>query len=265
MVTNTTVDPAAATFAAFAPYYERFARDYRHDKWMRGVQQLALAHGLRGRDVLDVGCGTGKSLGPLLEDGYRVVGCDLSPEMLDVARELHPGVELHEADMRCLPRIGSFSWITCMNDALNFMLEDGDLAATFTSMAELLRAGGLITFDINSPGGHRRSFEGTWVVRDRDTYMCWEGRGCHGDDPVIGVSDVVVFSREDDGWRRTDCPHRERLWSHDDVVAAAGAAGLEVAARYGQRPGCILEAEVDDGRHHKVVYVLRKRAGSSAG
>lgn len=38
--------------------------------------------------ILDLGCGTGLSSRPLFERGYRVVGVDLSPEMLEQARTL---------------------------------------------------------------------------------------------------------------------------------------------------------------------------------
>lgn len=68
-----------------APTYDRLAPLTRGMR-RRAVQQLALE---RGEVVLDVGCGTGLTfeaiedrIGP---DG-RLVGLELSPEMLDVAR-----------------------------------------------------------------------------------------------------------------------------------------------------------------------------------
>jgi SAM-dependent methyltransferase len=80
--------------------------------------------------VLDVGCGTGKSLLPLVRRGYDGAGCDLSPAMLSRARSALPEVPLHRADMRALPRsIGVFDWITCLDDALNYLLGDDDLAS----------------------------------------------------------------------------------------------------------------------------------------
>jgi SAM-dependent methyltransferase len=53
--------------------------------------------------ILDVGCGTGRLLAPLLEDGFDVDGCDASADMIDRARERAPHATLwvsplHELD-----------------------------------------------------------------------------------------------------------------------------------------------------------------------
>src|SRR3954468_22380845 len=101
-----THDPAAEAYATLAPFYDLFTAGHRHDLWLRRLERIALACGLRGRRALDVARGTGKSLAPLLELGYDATGCDLAPEMLDVARRRLPeGVELHAADMRELPAL----------------------------------------------------------------------------------------------------------------------------------------------------------------
>jgi hypothetical protein len=60
--------------------------------------------------------------------GYDGAGCDVSADMLSVAHATLPEVPLHRADMRSLPRrIGVFDWITCLDDALNYLLGDDSL------------------------------------------------------------------------------------------------------------------------------------------
>jgi SAM-dependent methyltransferase len=108
------------------------------------LERLAREHGLSGRRVLDVACGTGKSLLPLVRRGYEGSGCDLSAGMLERAGAALPGAPLHRADMRALPRrLGTSDWITCLDDTLNYLLGDDDLARALASMAGLLRPGGL--------------------------------------------------------------------------------------------------------------------------
>ncbi len=51
-----------------------------------------------GVRLLDVACGTGGHL-PFLKDRYEVEGLDLSEEMLRIARENHPDIPFHLADM----------------------------------------------------------------------------------------------------------------------------------------------------------------------
>ena len=72
--------------------------------WRRRAARLT---GLKaGNWALDVACGSGKltaQLARVAGDGGRVVGLDFSPEMLEVARRDHPGLEFVEGDALKLP------------------------------------------------------------------------------------------------------------------------------------------------------------------
>jgi SAM-dependent methyltransferase len=51
------------------------------------------------RQALDVGCGSGRLTTVLTGAGYRVVGLDVSPGMLALARERYPGSHFIQADI----------------------------------------------------------------------------------------------------------------------------------------------------------------------
>ena len=53
--------------------------------------------------ALDAACGTGRHAAYLAQLGHQVIGVDSSPEMLAVAREKLPDVEIHLADLNALP------------------------------------------------------------------------------------------------------------------------------------------------------------------
>src|SRR5438445_9097917 len=103
---------------------------------MTTIEQLARRHGLRGSRLLDVACGTGKSLEPFVRRGFTAVGCDLSTPMLDVAAaKLGPPVRLERHDLRELPRLGAFDLVCCLDDALNYLLPSDELGAALAGLA----------------------------------------------------------------------------------------------------------------------------------
>jgi len=87
--------------------YGGFVRRLNHR-----LLERALARGLsgvrRGGVVLDAPCGTGVLAGFLRGLGFHVLGADISPAMLDVAKERGPVVGHVRADLERLPlRAGS--------------------------------------------------------------------------------------------------------------------------------------------------------------
>jgi demethylmenaquinone methyltransferase / 2-methoxy-6-polyprenyl-1,4-benzoquinol methylase len=72
--------------------------------WRRRAARETGLHA--GGAALDVACGSGKltaELARLAGPGGRVVGLDFSPQMLEVARRDHPGLEFVEGDALELP------------------------------------------------------------------------------------------------------------------------------------------------------------------
>jgi len=63
---------------------------------------LASSSGDRRLPVLDVGCGPGRVAGLLHDRGLDVIGVDLSPAMIEVARRDHPGPNYRVGSMTSL-------------------------------------------------------------------------------------------------------------------------------------------------------------------
>ena len=59
--------------------------------------------GLSGAErILDLGCGSGVFSGRLAKAGLRVTGVDISPKLIEIARERQPGVEFAVGDAEAL-------------------------------------------------------------------------------------------------------------------------------------------------------------------
>jgi len=255
-------DSAAAAYAGLAPFYDALTRAYEHDRWLAELERLARRHGLRGRRVLDVGCGTGKSLRPLLDRGYEGTGVDVSAEMLDRARQnLPPHADLREADMRALPDLGEFDLVTCLDDGVNYLLDPDDLHDAIASMARALAPHGVLVFDVNALNTHRSAYRSAWVTEEDGLFLCWNGKGVDEDAPGDpGTASVEVFERGPDGrWERSATTHRQRHWSRAEILAAFDDAGLVPAAIAGQHVGARLDDHADELAHNKIVYVARPK------
>jgi demethylmenaquinone methyltransferase/2-methoxy-6-polyprenyl-1,4-benzoquinol methylase len=132
---------ARTLFAPLGPTYDRYARllSFGQDpRWRAFLVSRIPSDATR---VLDVATGTGAVALQLAADGHMVVGIDQSPEMLAVARERLPGVELHEGRAESLPFAdGEFDALTF---TYLFRYVD-DVAATIRELARVVKPGGVI-------------------------------------------------------------------------------------------------------------------------
>ena len=73
--------------------------------------------------ILDIGCGTGHHASSLAEKGYNVVGIDISPSMINKAKENYPNIDFKVDDAlntMAFPA-NSFTHITCMYFTIYYM------------------------------------------------------------------------------------------------------------------------------------------------
>src|SRR3954464_12043707 len=170
-------DPAVAAYELLAPFYDLYTHDYAHEDLLGEIEAIALEHGLGGRRLLDVGCGTGKSFVPMLARGYEVTACDISPGMVERAREAGgaAGAHVFVADARELPDVGPFDLAVALDDALNYLLSDEELSMVFDGAERNLRPGGLLVFDLNSLLTYRQFFTRDVATEVGDAFFCWRG------------------------------------------------------------------------------------------
>jgi SAM-dependent methyltransferase len=257
---TSTPDHPGAAYDRLAPHYDEFTAGYAYERWISAIEDHAAALGLRGRRALDLGCGTGSSTAPLLARGYSVVACDISPGMIREARRKYPRYadSFEVADMRHLPELGEFDLVLCLDDAVNYLLRQQDLEATFRCVARALSPTGIFAFDLNSVYTYRTAFAQAMVKEGDDVFMAWKGETSPQFRPGgIGAATVEIFSRRGDGlWERSAMRHVQRHHPPHAVRAALWSAGLRCET-FGQHPGAQLEDDFDEERHIKVVYFAR--------
>jgi SAM-dependent methyltransferase len=120
--------------------------------WQLPESELQVLGDVRGRDVLEFGCGAAQWSIALHRLGARVTGIDLSTQQLEHARELmrSAGAEfpLVHGNAEATPFAdASFDIVFCDFGAMTF----ADPRRTVPEAARLLRGGGLLAFCMNTP------------------------------------------------------------------------------------------------------------------
>ncbi|WGF87881.1 class I SAM-dependent methyltransferase [Marinivivus vitaminiproducens] len=113
-----------------------------------------------GGRLLDLCCGTGQLIAPLLARGYAVTGLDYSADMLRFAAENAPGAEFVQGDARDFTFERRFDGVFCTSASLNHMMSLDDLGRVFASVRRCLVDGGVFVFDVNHPAQLLRYWRG---------------------------------------------------------------------------------------------------------
>lgn len=250
---------ALDAYEALASSYDTFTADYEYDGWLTAIESWAVAAGLRGRRLLDVACGTGKSFLPMVARGYSVSACDISPTMVAEAQRKAPHVDVVVADMRALAFRSSFDLVTCLDDAFNYLLSEDDLAGALRGIAKALVPGGVLVFDTNSLRTYRSTFSEDFAVRSNGETFIWRGQA----DPWFESGGIATATLEVVGSHLPLSRHIQRHWPVDALRAACEAAGFVGVRFRGQMTGGRLMGDPDELTHTKVVC-LAKRADGSA-
>ena len=113
----------------------------------------------QGGHVLELACGSGRVLVPLAQAGHRVVGIDVSPHMLELAREklMTAGPEtmararLVQGDMRGFTLSTRFDLAVIAVKSFAYLVDRVDQQHVLAAVAEHLRPGGVLAMDLMHP------------------------------------------------------------------------------------------------------------------
>jgi SAM-dependent methyltransferase len=162
------ISDVQASYDRVADEYVRHIYDELRHKPLDRQLLDRFADGMRGAGlVCDLGCGPGQVARYLHEHGAAVCGVDLSPGMVERARQLNPGIEFRLGDMRSLDvPDGAWAGIAAFYAIVN--LPPAELAQALREMWRVLRPGGLLllTFHIGEEVSHVEDLWGHAVCLD---------------------------------------------------------------------------------------------------
>ena len=161
-----------SAYEALAGCYDELTYDIRYEKTLTFFERLCAREQVQPHLVLDLACGTGSLSMLLAGRGYRVIGADLSEDMLAEAerkaRELPEGSRPFFIcqPMQRLRLAEPVDAVICALDSLNYLTRPDDCRKTLRRVYNALKSGGLFVFDINTP--HKAARSGRAGISGRD-------------------------------------------------------------------------------------------------
>jgi SAM-dependent methyltransferase len=191
----------------------------------------------------------------MLERGWEVTACDVSPSMLELARKKTDDARLGVADLRRLPHLGKFDLVWALGDVLNM----DELLVGLQGMHRNLKPNGLLMFDLNTLRTYRTIFSQREITERDGTRMTWNGLASNDTPPNSVCTAEVRVEKADNDQEHEMHMHVQRHFPEDQILQALTVAGLECLDVLGQHQDSRgLQPLVDETVHIKAVYIARK-------
>jgi SAM-dependent methyltransferase len=133
----------------YSKYYNLLYKDKNYYEEYVYIREILKRHGgASGKDILDIGCGTGKHLKFFKDDGFTVTGVDLSKNMIDEAK-----IYLAQDKNLLCCRASEFKFVKKFNTiislfhVMSYQTDTNELEKVLISISNHLNDSGLFVFD----------------------------------------------------------------------------------------------------------------------
>lgn len=243
-----------SVYESLAGAYDGLTRDIPYEKILKFIEAVLQTSGKAPQTALDLACGTGSMSVLLAERGLRVLGADISEEMLTVAQQKAADMEnppyFIRQPMQRLRLPEPVELVVCLLDSLNYLDEPDDCPAVFERVYKALTPGGVFLFDINTPCKLRGLDGQVFLDENEDSYCVWraefdrqENRCYYG---------IDLFRRQGTLWSRSFEQHCEYAYDPQMLVRWLTEAGFARVEQYGD---CTLrQPQPDEQRIYFAAY-----------
>lgn len=99
--------------------------------------------------VLDLACGTGRHSNPLTQQGYSMVGLDVSRKLLTIAKHRFREAAVVVGDIRFLPfKTGAFAAAFSLDTSFGYLPSETDDKASLAEVRRVIAMGGFFVLDV---------------------------------------------------------------------------------------------------------------------
>jgi len=128
-------------------YYDLFYKDKDYENEARCVHQKLVENNIKGKRLLELGCGTGKHAKILSELGYKILGIEKSYSMINSADTI-ANFECMQGDIRKIKLQEKFDSVISLFHVMSYQTTNESLLAVFKTAFDNLEDNGLFIFDV---------------------------------------------------------------------------------------------------------------------
>lgn len=245
-------------YAELAEVYDLLMDDIDYTQWVDYLITHIEKHQAPGKVLLDLGCGTGSISIPLAERGYSVTGIDVSTEMLTQAEQKawEAGVYINffQQDIRELNLDFQVDIVVATFDTFNYIIDEQDLIKVFQNIYGVLKDGGILIFDINTPYKLEKVLgENVFSYNTEELVYIWENY--FDRKTKLCQMDLTFFSLDNKSGKyiRFDETHLERAYEENEIKEMLKKNGFKIQGIYGE-----LSFVTPKKNEERVFFVARK-------
>ena len=219
-------------FAEFAYLYDELNVNYDKEKIANRIRQLICPC----REAVDLCCGTGDVAILLSKCGIKVIGIDISKDMLNVATEKAMNnaarVLFVCADAKNFQVPAKVDAVYSLADGMNYMLGEDELQKAFCSVNKALKCGGLFVFDLSTQSKYENLLDGkTFTFDFDDAFAVWQND--YNKKTHICQMDVTCFIKKGkNAYKRFDETHFQYCFSMETIKQMLENTGFELKSIY---------------------------------
>jgi 2-polyprenyl-3-methyl-5-hydroxy-6-metoxy-1,4-benzoquinol methylase len=219
-----------ADYSILAPFYDTLGMGNFATALIPRVVDFAQRNGWVGRQIADMGCGTGAGLEWLAKHQKQVVGIDNAPQMLALAQQKHQqytsSFQWMQQDIRALTSSINTHMVTAM-DVLHEMESTKDLEAVFKSAHSLLQSAGWFIFDLYTIEGLVKLTEQDAMAHDSQALTVFQ-QNQFDYDRQMHSRRYLIFHQHNTTWQKQEVMRVLRSYPVQAITALLQRSGFQV-------------------------------------
>ncbi len=219
--------------------------------------QFLKRHLKAGGYVLDLACGSGRHTIPLSREGYSMVGVDVSPRLLAIAKGRLGGVQVVRADLRFLPfRSGAFAAAVSMDTSVGYLPSEHDDLQSLLEAQRILAHNGVLVVDVFNHEQLVRKYSVSRISDWMEYPSFWLRQKRQA--TAEGLRDEWIVRDKASG-RVVEYVHSVRLYRVEVLRSLLEQAGFVVEAVFGD-----YEGQPFNAGSSRLVFLARARQAAAA-